>query len=125
MIDAQLAPPPVAVSRGRGTNPAGGEDAPGQVEPTHPEESFSAALGRRSSPRASDDAGGPTQDNDAAGPRTGELQGGDAADAGTDGASLRAELGDAAVDHGVTIDAVDGVRIDSGFGDLALEARGQ
>ena len=82
MIDAQLAPPPVAVSRGRGTNPAGGEDAPGQVEPTHPEESFSAALGRRSSPRASDDAGGPTQDNDAAGPRTGELQGGDAADAG-------------------------------------------
>ncbi|MGE3234866.1 MAG: flagellar hook-length control protein FliK [Thermoleophilia bacterium] len=83
MIDAQLAPPPVAASRGRGTTPAGGEDAAGQVESTHPEESFSAALGRRSTHRASDDSGGGTQNtNDAAGPRTGELQGEDAADAG-------------------------------------------
>ena len=43
MIDAQLAPPPVAAGRGPApTGPSGGEDAPEHVD-GHPE-SFSAAF---------------------------------------------------------------------------------
>ncbi len=99
----------MAASRGRGTTPAGGEDAPGQVGPTHPEESFSAALGRRSPHGASDDTGGGTHDNDAAGPRTGELQEEDAADAGASKGETPSADGVAAAIANAIVDAT-GIR---------------
>ena len=84
MIDAQLGPPPAVASRG-GSAPTGG---PADVAPeAHAEAdggSFGAALRSRTTPPSSDAhrTAEAHTDKDAAGPRKGELQDGDAADAG-------------------------------------------